>query len=402
MRVLFFTWAWSSHFNPMVPLGWALRAAGHEVMVVSHPDFAGTITQAGLPALPAGRPVDLRVELSNAVRRSTWKPGEHNGSAVDDPIRKRRGLSVLRIAAASADAMADDALRFARTWRPDCVMFEPMGLLGPVLAGALGIPSYRVLWTVDFTSSITTVEDEIMGPLAARLGAPRVNALGDGTIDPCPPRLQTGYANTRHPMRYVPYNGPAVLPPWLRTPPSRPRVCITWGTSLQGMGMQNKVLAARVADALAERDVDVVLAVTEEQRQALPPLPANVSHAGRVPLHLVLPGCTAVVHQGGGGTLMTAMDAGVPQFILPFVPDTVLNAHQVEATGAGKQVWNGDLDDDALAKALAEFLDNLEPYRDGAARLRAEHLDLPTPAATVRELERQVAGSRKAGHATAG
>lgn len=397
MRVLFATWAWSSHFNPMAPLGWALRAAGHEVMVVSHPNFADTITQAGLPALPAGKHVDLHEELSNAVRRSKWDPARHNPGTVHDPIKQRRGLSVLRLAAASAEAMADDVVDFVENWPPDCVIFEPTAFLGPVLASALGVPSYRLLWTVDFTASVTEVEDEILGTLAARLGAPRVNALGDGTIDPCPPRLQTEYGNTRHPMRYIPYNGPSVLPHWLRAKPSRPRICITWGTSLQGMGMQEKVLAARVADALADRNVEVVLAVTEEQAAMLPSLPDNVIHAGRVPLHLLLPSCTAVVHQGGGGTLMTAMDAGVPQFILPYVPDTVLNAHQVASTGAGRQIWNGDLDDATLTTALGEFLDNLQPYREAAKRLRAEHLALPTPAETAWDLEQLVSHHRQAG-----
>jgi UDP:flavonoid glycosyltransferase YjiC (YdhE family) len=400
MRVLFTTWAWGSHFNPMVPLGWALRAAGHEVIVVSHPGFAPTIARAGLSALPAGGPVDLAAELSDAIRRSTWKPGVHNAGTVHDPIKQRRGLTVLRMAAASADAMADDTLRFTQTWRPDCVVFEPTAFLGPVLAGALGVPSYRLLWTVDFSASITVVEDELLGGLAARLGAPRVNALGDGTLDPCPPRLQTEYGNARQPMRYVPYNGPATVPMWLRAHPRRPRICVTWGTSLQGMGMQDRVLAARVAAALATRNVEVVLAVTEEQSKALGPLPANVIHAGRVPLHLLLPSCTAVVHQGGGGTLMTAMDAGVPQFILPFVPDTVLNAHQVAGTGAGMQLWSGDLSDSDLNAALAGFLDDLEPYRAGAARLRAEHLDQPTPLETVRELERQACGAGKDRRAT--
>jgi UDP:flavonoid glycosyltransferase YjiC (YdhE family) len=397
MRVLFATWAWGSHFNPMAPLGWALRAAGHEVMVVSHPGFADTITQAGLPALPAGKPVDLHQELTNAVRRSKWDPARHNPGTVHDPIKQRRGLSVLRLAAASAEAMADDVVEFTRNWPPGCVIFEPTAFIGPVLASALDVPSYRLLWTVDFTASVTEVEDEILGDLAARLGAPRVNAIGDGTLDPCPPRLQTEYGNPRHPMRYIPYNGPSVLPAWLRAEPKRPRICITWGTSLQGMGMQNKVLAARIADALYDRDVEVVLAVTDEQAKMLPPLPDNVIHAGRVPLHLLLPSCTAVVHQGGGGTLMTAMDAGVPQFILPFVPDTVLNAHQVAGTGAGKQIWNGDLDDATLTTALHEFLDDLGPYREAADRLRAEHLALPTPAETVRHLEQLVASRNRVG-----
>jgi len=59
MKVLFTTWAWPSHFFPMVPLAWALRSAGHEVRVASGPELERTIRDAGLPAVPVGGPVDI-------------------------------------------------------------------------------------------------------------------------------------------------------------------------------------------------------------------------------------------------------------------------------------------------------------------------------------------------------
>ena len=46
---------------PMVPLAWALRAAGHDVRVAVQPSFAATVTSAGLTAVPVGRD------------RSTWR-----------------------------------------------------------------------------------------------------------------------------------------------------------------------------------------------------------------------------------------------------------------------------------------------------------------------------------------
>ncbi len=55
MRILLTTYPEKPIFQPMVPLAWALRAAGHEVRVASQPFFADTITQAGLTAVPAGR-----------------------------------------------------------------------------------------------------------------------------------------------------------------------------------------------------------------------------------------------------------------------------------------------------------------------------------------------------------
>src|SRR5690349_17741502 len=58
MRVLLTSWAWPSHFMPLVPLGWALQAAGHEVHVASQPRLAPVITEAGGVAVPVGPDLD--------------------------------------------------------------------------------------------------------------------------------------------------------------------------------------------------------------------------------------------------------------------------------------------------------------------------------------------------------
>ncbi|MGE7439829.1 nucleotide disphospho-sugar-binding domain-containing protein, partial [Kitasatospora sp. NPDC001175] len=197
MRALFITWAWGSHFYPMVPFGWALRAAGHEVMVASHPSFTPTITQAGLPALPVGSDIDVRARAATAF--GTWRPKQAptaarratDQSTEDRPAAsaRRRGMGALRLAADSAEAMADDTLEFSRAWRPDLVVHEPMALLGPLLAGHLGVPALRLLWGVDFGRSITQARDELLGGLARRIGADRADILGDVTLDPCPPSL---------------------------------------------------------------------------------------------------------------------------------------------------------------------------------------------------------------------
>ncbi|HZN74657.1 MAG TPA: glycosyl transferase family 28, partial [Micromonosporaceae bacterium] len=47
MRVLFTTFAWPSHYFPMVPLAWALQAAGHEVRMTSQPELLPTMRRSG-------------------------------------------------------------------------------------------------------------------------------------------------------------------------------------------------------------------------------------------------------------------------------------------------------------------------------------------------------------------
>ncbi|MFE7135993.1 activator-dependent family glycosyltransferase, partial [Streptomyces sp. NPDC057638] len=55
MRVLFTAYAVRTHFFSMVPLAWAMSAAGHEVRVASQPGLVPDITGAGLTAVPLGR-----------------------------------------------------------------------------------------------------------------------------------------------------------------------------------------------------------------------------------------------------------------------------------------------------------------------------------------------------------
>ena len=399
MRVLFVTWAWGSHFNPMVPLGWALRSAGHEVMVASHPAFAPTITAAGLPALPAGEHRDLGEILQDTLTRSGWYANRHrrrrpgrqvqpDGTDRDSGSAMRRGITVLRIAADSAEAMADDTVRFADRWQPDAVVYEPFGLLGPLLAARLDVPAARLLWTVDFLSTIGDVEQELLGDLATRIGATRINALGDVTLDPWPVPWPASHGSRRQPMRYVPYNGPAAEPAWLRRPKRRPRICVTWGTSLAGLGLNDDLLAPAVVHALGRHDVETVVAVVDSQRALFGVLPGNVVHIGRVPLDQLLPSCDAIVHQGGGGTTMTAVKNGLPQFVLPTLPDTTFNAEHVAGTGAGTYLPDAGTQTEMLSARLDEFLAGLDGYREKAAQLQADHLAMPGPAEVVPMLER--------------
>ena len=59
MRVLFAVSAWPGHYFPLVPLGWALRAAGHEVRVLCAESDVDPVTRAGLTPVPVLRGLDL-------------------------------------------------------------------------------------------------------------------------------------------------------------------------------------------------------------------------------------------------------------------------------------------------------------------------------------------------------
>jgi len=383
MRVLFTTWTIAGHFAPLVPIGWALRAAGHEVLVACPPGDTDQVVRAGLPALPVGPDVNM-VGLLRAKRGRGRQP-----RTVEDMFNDPNGYGrMVHTAEAVADVLADDLVEYCRRWQPDLVIYEPTSLVGPLVARLLGIPAVRQLWTSDFTAPINGFPATITGDLVSRFGLSELGTAGDLTLDTCPPILQVVDDLPRQPMRYVPYNGPARLPEWLREPPKRKRICVSWGTTLHTLGRHRMFHVPRVVSALASVDAEVVVAVMDTHRELFPDPPPNVRAVGPVPLHLLLPTCDAIVHQGGSGTLMTAMASGVPQVIVPTLPDHNFNARYMVAAGAGVQVPGREdvTEEDVLASTVDVLSD--PAFRAAAARLREENQARPAPAEVVPALER--------------
>ncbi len=79
-------------------------------------------------------------------------------------------------------------------------------------------------------------------------------------------------------MRFVPYNGGAVVPEWALRRPPRPRVCVTMGTVVPIMTGASNLSA--VMSALGEMDVEVILAAGKADLSALGVLPDNVRSVG--------------------------------------------------------------------------------------------------------------------------
>jgi UDP:flavonoid glycosyltransferase YjiC (YdhE family) len=415
MRVLFTTWAQSGHYQPMVPLGWALRAAGHEVVVATHPSFAPAITGSGLPALPLGPDIDvpgelrrrsaaLRARLAERAERAeraagadgSTGPGGQAGGATATRVRHRDlpesqyGREVMRVITEGCAAMIDEVLEFARAWRPDLVVFEPTGLLGPLVADVLGIPAVRQLWAPDFTVGMQAFAARVLEPVLTRLGLDDVDITGRMTLDPCPPRMQVRDGLVREPVRYVGYNGPMTMPRRLLDRPARPRVCLTWGTSLHTVGLQHTYLAPRVVRVLGALDVDVVVAALPSQRELFDELPANVVHFGPVPLLGLLPTCAAVVHQSGAGSTMSSVISGVPQLAIATLAETAINGRLMAAAGAGFHLLDEEASVERVHACMSALLHD-PGYAAAASRLRDEALALPSPAEAVGRLEKLVA-----------
>lgn len=390
MRALFVSVPWPTHFHAMVPLAWAFRAAGHEVRVASGPALADAIAAAGLPAVITGSDfqfVPLFREQAEALYELDW-------SALSAAEVEERTTRMLDIFARISDAMLDDLVAFARSWRPDIVVYEPTMVAAPIAATLLGVPKVRHLWGPDITYSADVLQGKVLGSMLSRYGLTDLETLGDLTIDPGPLAMQVSGAFTRQPMRYVPYNGPGVMPRWLVDPPTRPRVCVTWGTSMVYLGGAKVFLLPHAVAALSELDVEVVAAITADQRELLGDLPDGVRVVESVPLHMLLPSCAAVVQHGGSGTTLTATASGVPQLIVGQSPDQVILASQVASAGSGLMLIPKGAGIEELKVKIRDLTRRLleeETFRSTARKLREELEAQPSPTQVVAVLEELVA-----------
>jgi UDP:flavonoid glycosyltransferase YjiC (YdhE family) len=379
MRVLFTTWAWPSHLYALVPLAWACRAAGHEVLVASQPGLAGELARTGLPAQTVGGDVDAVA----MVRGYALPSADDEGGQAP---RTGRGPRAMRMFLAHAESMVDGLVELAADWRADLVLFEPTALAGPVAAAAVGVPAVRQLYGTDLLLRARSLLPELLAPLAERHGAGAFDPFGAVTVDPTPPSLQVPADHRRLPMRYVPFNGPGRRPAELPAPQGRPRVCVTWGHTMARLSPR-KFLLPTVVDAVSDLDVDLVAAVSADQVDLLGPMPARVRVVVDAPLHQVLPGYDLVVAHGGAGTVLTAVHHGVPLLLVPQLPDHTGHAARVVATGAGEVLTRDEASPARLREEVLRLVAD-GPERRAVQALRREMHQQPAPAALVAELER--------------
>jgi UDP:flavonoid glycosyltransferase YjiC (YdhE family) len=147
-----------------------------------------------------------------------------------------------------------------------------------------------------------------------------------------------------------------------------------------------QTLVQAIVGALAGFDVEVLIAVKRDGGGELGSLPDGVRVITDVPLQLIMPGCAAIVHHGGAGSIMTAAYYGVPQVGVTQVPDTTFLSEQMATTGAGVSLRADETDVDDIKSAVSTVLTD-DAARQAAGRLRAEIRAQPRPDQVVSTLE---------------
>ncbi|MFD6098529.1 nucleotide disphospho-sugar-binding domain-containing protein [Nocardiopsis flavescens] len=408
MRILIAAQGERTHFLGMVPLAWALRAAGHEVLVAGQPALMGAVAASGLPGAVVGP--DFR--LGRMLDRRGSDGAELDLTACDfggDPGETLRGYARLvtwwlRVV---NEPMFASSVALYRRWRPDLVLWEPTALAAPVAAEAVGAVHARILWSLDF---LGRSRDAYLRAMAAWPPAARRDPLAewlDGhaarwgvefrermtrgyfTLDylPEPLRLQDAPGVRYVPLRYIPYNGRAVVPDWLLTPPERPRVCLTLGTSATERYGGFTLPLREVLTALGDLDAEIVATLPAAERGRLGALPPNVRPVGFTPLDPLARTCSAFVDQGGSGTFLTALTAGVPQLVVPHARmyDSGPLAERFAAQGAGLHLAPGEVTGEAVRDAVDLLLRD-PSYTGAGLRLREGMEAAPSPGEVARDI----------------
>jgi len=410
MRVLFATVPEKSHLFNLVPLAWALRTAGHEVRIAGQPGVVDSIVSAGLTAVPMSTDHDWSRLVEEFGRSSSLEllTGFDPFTAPVEDYSPDFFADYHRIMvptfAAFNDALVDDLVEFARQWRPDLVVWDAITFAGSVAARAVGAAHARVIWGSDELPRMRKGfldrggdDDQVaawLGPIASKHGVEFDEELltAQLSVQQIPEAMRT--RNDHVPstgMSFVPYNGPATVPHWLRGPAERPRVCVTLGTTMERLGVEFMSMGD-LLDAVADLDVEVVATMSAEQREALSSLPDNVRVVEFVPLHVLLPTCAAVVHHCGSGTYTTALASGVPQLAMPQrgFSESVLISRRMEDMGVALHEVATDATPEGVRGKLTRLL--TEPsFAEAARRVRDGMRADPTPAEVVVALE-QLAG----------
>ncbi|MFD5751090.1 glycosyltransferase [Streptomyces sp. NPDC127033] len=359
----------AGHFYPMVPMLWALRSAGHDVRVVVPRFFASTVVQAGLPAVP------------------TAPASEETALDPRDSISDDHTADTYRRIARVSRLMGPDVDRIAGEWRPDLVISDPMDYTGRRIAAERGVPhAEHGIGGFLLTAPRAKAAADVFG--GEYRGWPGMGDVASVVIDPCPPSFQKPEAPPGVRVRYVPYNGPSLVPRWLTERKRGRRMLITMGTILS-QGETGERLLREAVGATAGLDIEVVVSTGHGG------LPEGLADGVRavpwIPVGLAAHSCDLVVHHAGSGTTMSSLAHGVPQVVCPAILDQADNAKKLEELGAGRMVapWSVLAGGGGLADAVQQVLG--EPgYAKSAALLQAENDSAPSPARAAERLLRAV------------
>jgi rhamnosyltransferase subunit B len=377
--------------HPMVGLGAALAARGHEVKIVTNPYFADVVASASLEMLPISTAEDY-VKLSQ--NPDLWHP-----------IRGSR--LVLKHAAGGLLRPLYDILKSHYVAGQTVLCAHCLDLASRVVGNKLGAPVASIdlapgmLWSLYDSPRLQGV---LTGPRVPRW-LKRVQYWASDTLFVRPLlggelnglRGELGLAPVKRILSQWLHGTDlvvALFPDWFgpRQPdwPANMRLVgfplwdIAAGAELSdevqefltagtppiafSPGSANRAAQQFFAAAVeaCERTGRRGILLTKYAEQLPAKLPESVRHFGFVPLSKLLPRTAALVHHGGIGSCAQGLAAGVPHLVRPMAFDQFDNSRRLVRLGVGEEISVRQFRGPAIAAAL----DRLVNSSDVAAKCR--------------------------------
>lgn len=380
MRVLCSTTPMEGVFAPFVPLGRALLAAGHEVLVVTGPDLLARVGGEGFATRSAGpTAMDGAIAAMGDPAVSTAPEGEpwHFGGAMFGAV----------IAPAKLPALQE----VARVFRPDLIVHPPVDLAAPLLATMLELPSVTYGFGRPMDEPHVTAFAARVAPLWEQNGLdpdPSAGLYRCRYLDPSPPILHSGASAAdlvSRPLRpELPGDPTATLPDWTSRL-QRPLVYLSLGT-VPFFNQPDKfwLLLAELAD----EDIEIAVTVGELNDPAtLGEQPPNVHVERWLPLAPLFPLCSAVVCHAGSGTTLAGLVSGLPLVLVPQGADQFTNADACEAAGVATVLRPEQLSSAAVREAVRSVLADGNPQATAARQAAVQIAAMPDADQVVKDLE---------------
>lgn len=388
---------------PYIGLALGLRDRGHHPVLAMPEYYREAVTREGLELHPVRPDVD---PTDRALIRRIMDPRSGTELLIRDLI-----MGSLRESYADLDAATRGA---------DLLVTHPITFAGPLIAQRDGLP--WVSTTLAPISLFSAFDLPVFPPLRWTKRLERVPGLSAALVGLA--RRATGgwsepVANLRHELGLppganpvfegqhsprlvlalfsrllatpqpdwpanvvvtggIPYNGPggpSPLPPKLSEflDSGPPPLVFTLGSSVVGAAGDFYEESAEAAGRLGARAV--LLVGPHAANRPRRPLPPGVVVEEFAPHAALFPRSSAIVHQGGAGTLHQGLRSGRPTVVVPHAHDQPDNAHRVERLGVSRTIRPRRYRARRVARELATLLGE-QSYAARAAevatRVRAE------------------------------
>ena len=309
MRLLLTFVGGAGHLDPLLPVARAAAAAGHEVAIAGSGGQMGRVEAAGLEALPTS---EVRPPAEPSGERSPLEPVDRHASEVEF-AENFAGKATRRHVVAVAERV--------REWRPDVVVREETDFGTSMVCELAGLPCATLLILAAGTLPRPELITPVLEGIRAEQGLPPDPSLAtlgrDLVLSPFAPSF-------RDPSVPLPPTAFSYRPRPVAPEASGRLVYVTLGTVFN---VESGDLFERLLAGLADVPTDVLVTVGRNLDPArFGPQPAHIRVERYVAQAGVLPRCALVVSHGGSGSLMGALEHGVPSVLTPLGADQPHNA----------------------------------------------------------------------------